>query len=84
MNGRQLLALLARLPPRVWLQAIVAVLGFALIAGFAALVVLLVLGFKAKAWLRRLFAGRPPAPRNAPKVIDVPYEIVERRDEEKR
>jgi hypothetical protein len=84
VNGRQLLALLARLPPRVWLQAIVAVLGFALIAGFAALVVLLVLGFKAKAWLRRLFAGRPPAPRNAPKVIDVPYEIVERRDEEKR
>jgi hypothetical protein len=92
VNGRQLLALLARLPPRVWLQALVAlfafvvlaVLGFALIAGFAALVVLLVLGFKAKAWLRRLFAGRPPAPRNAPKVIDVPYEIVERRDEEKR
>ena len=83
--------LLARLPARVWLQAILgligfvvlAVLGFALIAGVAAVVVLLILGFKAKAWIVGLFAGRPPK-RNAPKVIDVSYEIVERKDDERR
>ena len=93
MNGRfPLLELLARLPARVWLQAILgligfvvlAVLGFALIAGVAAVIVILILGFKAKAWLRSMFAGRPPPDRTTPKVIDVPYEIVERRDEEKR
>jgi hypothetical protein len=42
--------------------------------------VILILAFKAKAWLFGLFASRPPAERNAPKVIDVPYEIVERKD----
>jgi hypothetical protein len=91
VSGKQLLELLARLPARVWLQAILgligfvvlAVLGFAVIAGVAAVAVLLILAFKAKAWLRGLFAGRPPAPRNAPKVIDVSYEIVERRDDKR-
>jgi hypothetical protein len=91
MSGRQFLELLARLPARVWLQAIVglvgfvilAVLGFAVIAGIAAVVVLMILGFKAKAWLRGLFQAKPPAARNAPKVIDVPYEIVERKDDER-
>ena len=81
--------LLARLPAGVWLQAILgligfvvlAVLGFALIAGVAAVIVLLVLGFKAKAWLGAMFAGRPPPDRNAPKVIDVSYEIVDRKDD---
>ena len=90
MNGRQLLELLARLPARVWLQAILgligfvvlAVLGFAVIAGVAAVIVILILAFKAKAWLFGLFASRPPAERNAPKVIDVPYEIVERKDKD--
>lgn len=89
MNGRQILELLARLPARVWLQAILgligfvvlAVLGFAVIAGVVAMVVLLILGFKAKAWLRGLFAGRPPPDRNAPKVIDVHYEIVDKKDD---
>jgi len=84
--------LLARLPARVWLQAILgliafvvlAVLGFALIAGVAAVIVLLILGFKAKAWLLGLFQAKPPAPRNAPKVIDVSYEIVDRKDDERR
>ena len=91
MNARQFLELLARLPARFWLQAILgligfvvlAVLGFALIAGVAAVVVLLILGFKAKAWLRNAFGG-PPATRNAPRVIDVTYEVVERKDEERR
>ena len=84
--------LLARLPARVWLQAalgliafvVLAVLGFALIAGVAAVIVLLILGFKAKAWLLGLFQAKPPAPRNAPKVIDVSYEIVDRKDDERR
>jgi hypothetical protein len=89
VNGRQLLELLARLPARVWLQAVLGLIGFVvlalvsftLIAGVAVVIVLLVLGYKAKAWLRALFGGRPPAPRNAPKVIDVSYEIVERKDD---
>ncbi len=91
MNGRQFLELLSRLPARVWLQAILgligfvvlAVLGFALIAGAAAVVVLLILGFKAKAWLRNAFGGQL-ATRNAPRVIDVTYEVVDRKDEERR
>jgi hypothetical protein len=88
MNGRQFLEMLARLPARVWLQAILgligfvvlAVLGFAVIAGVAAVIVVLILGFKAKAWLLGLFAGRPPK-RDVSKVTDVPYEIVDRKDE---
>lgn len=89
MNGKQFLELLARLPARVWLQAILgligfvvlAVLGFAVIAGLAAVVLLLILGFKAKAWLRGLFQAKPPPDRNVPKVIDVSYEIVEKKDD---
>jgi hypothetical protein len=91
LNGKQFLELLARLPARVWLQAILgligfvilAVLGFAVIAGLAAVVLLLILGFKAKVWLRGLFTGKPPPERNAPKVIDVQYEIVDRKDDRK-
>jgi len=83
------LELLARLPARVWLQAILgligfvvlAVLGFALIAGVAAAALLLILGFKAKAWLGSMFAGKPASDRKTPKVIDVSYEIVEKDDE---
>ena len=81
--------ILARLPARVWLQAVIgllgfivlAVLGFALIAGVAAVLVLAILAFKAKEWIRGLFAGRPAPGGNAPKVIDVQYEIVERHDD---
>ena len=91
MNGRQLLELLARLPARVWFQAILglvgfvvlAVLGFAVIAGIAAVVLVVILAFKARQWLSGLFGGRPatpPAPmREGHKVIDVQYEIVDRR-----
>ncbi|MFO1160250.1 MAG: hypothetical protein U1E60_15520 [Reyranellaceae bacterium] len=91
MNGKQFLEMLARLPLRVWLQAIagligfvvLAVLGFAVIAGVAAVVLLAILGFKARDWIRRLFAPRSSAsPPSHPerKVIDVQYEIVDRRD----
>lgn len=95
MNGKQFLELLARLPARVWLQAILgligfvvlAVLGFAVIAGVAALVLVLILGFKARQWVAGLFR-RPPAPEpsrhDARKVIDVQYEIVDRRPEDVR
>ena len=66
MNGKQFLEMLARLPARVWLQAIIgligfvvlAVLGFAVIAGVAAVVLVAILAFKAKAWIAGLFAGR--------------------------
>ncbi len=58
MNGKQFLEVLARLPARVWLQAILglvgfvvlAVLGFAVIAGVAAIIVLAILAIKAKTW----------------------------------
>ncbi|WP_395709497.1 hypothetical protein [Reyranella sp.] len=91
MNGKQFLEMLARLPLRVWLQAIagligfvvLAVLGFAVIAGVAAIVLIAILGFKAREWIRRLFTGKPPPGPSAHagrKVIDVQYEIVERKD----
>ena len=94
MNGKQFLELLARLPARVWLQAILgligfvilAVLGFAVIAGVAALVLVAILGFKAKAWIAGLFGRRGPpaeqAPRDVRQVTDVRYEIVETKKDE--
>ena len=92
MNLKQFFEVLARLPARVWLQAalglagfiVLAVLGFALIAGVAAVVLLAILAFKAKVWFGGLFGGRPPAARNVPKVIDVQYEIVDRTDDRSR
>jgi len=89
MNGKQLLEALARLPARVWIQAILAligfvvlaVLGFAVIAGVAAVVLVLLLAFKAKAWILGLFRRDPrhePPGRQERKVIDVQYEIVDR------
>lgn len=96
MNGKQFLEMLARLPARVWLQAILgligfvvlAVLGFAVIAGVAAVVLVAILIFKARQWLASLFTGRPmpePSARQDRKVIDVQYEIVDRtKDDVKR
>ena len=100
MNGKQFLELLARLPARVWLQAILAivafvvlaVLGFAVIAGVAVVGVVLVFVFKARAWLARLFGGHgglpaePPAsvPRDLRQVTDVKYEIVEKDERPRR
>jgi len=91
LNSRQVFTILARLPARVWLQAavgligfvVLAVLGFAVIAGVVAITLLAILGFKIKVWLRGLFEGRTrggPPVRTVHKIIDVPYEIVERRD----
>ena len=61
MSGERtrLFEVLSRLPARVWIQAILAlivfvvlaVLGFAVIAGVAAVALVLLLGFKAKNWL---------------------------------
>ena len=92
VNGRpSLFALIARLPPRIWLQAalgliafaVLAVLGFAIIAGFVAVVVVILLIYRLRAWLMALFAGRPmpPAKTDGRKVTDVTYEIVDRSDE---
>jgi hypothetical protein len=92
LNGRQFLELLARLPARVWVQAalgllgfvVLAVLGFAVIAGVAAIALLAIFTFKAKVWLRSLFRDRSsagPPTRPEPKVIDVSYEIVDRRND---
>ena len=93
MNGQRpnIFALIARLPPRIWLQAalgliafaVLAVLGFAIIAGFVAVVVVILLIYRLRAWLMALFGGRPmpPARTDRPNVTDVTYEIVDRRDE---
>ena len=93
MNGKQFLEMLARLPARVWLQAVLgivgfivlAVLGFAVIAGVAVVVLAIIFAFKAKAWIAGLFGHRPPAesspPREMRQVTDVQYEIVEKRDD---
>jgi hypothetical protein len=89
VNRSQLLELLARLPARVWLQAalgllgfiVLAVLGFAVIAGILAVVLVVIFAFKAKAWLAGLMgrkAGPPSTMRQTTKVIDVQYEIVDR------
>ena len=87
MNRRpNFFELLSRLPPRVWLQAalgligfaVLAVLGFAVIAGFVAVVLVILLLYRLRAWVGRLFARTPPARTDEHKVIDVPYEIVER------
>ena len=61
VNGRRpsLFALIARLPPRIWLQAalgliafaVLAVLGFAIIAGFVAVVLVILLVYRLRAWL---------------------------------
>jgi hypothetical protein len=92
VNGRRpgLFEILARLPPRVWLQAalgligflVLAVLGFAVIAGFVAIAVVVLLLYRLRAWLQALLTGRPmpPAPTDR-KVTDVTYEIVDRRDD---
>ncbi len=89
MNGRQFFELLAHLPARVWFEvvlglvgfAILAVLGFAVIAGAAAAVLLVILAFKAKTWLAGLLGGRGPGgpPVRRGRVIDVQYEVIERR-----
>ena len=95
VNGRRpnFFELVARLPPRVWLQAalgligfaVLAVLGFAVIAGFVAVVLVILLVYRLRAWLMALFTGRPvpgpPARPGPPEVTDVPYEIVDRRDD---
>ncbi len=95
VNGRQLFELLARLPARVWLQAamglvglvVLAVLGFAVIAGVAALALMGIFAFKAKEWLRSLLADRPqagPPDRPRGRVTDVSFEIVDRREDDRR
>jgi 2-methylisocitrate lyase-like PEP mutase family enzyme len=90
MNGKQFLELLARLPARVWIQAILgligfivlAVLGFAVIAGVAAVGLVLLLAFKAKRWIlsffRRDIEPAPPARHHDGNVTDVQFEIVDR------
>jgi hypothetical protein len=88
MNRLGFLEFISRLPPRIWLQAalgliafaLLAVLGFAIIAGFVAVVVVILLIYRLRAWLMALFAGRPmpPARTDQPTVTDVTYEIVDR------
>jgi hypothetical protein len=92
VNGQRpsFLEFVSRLPPRLWLQAafglialaVLAVLGFAIIAGVVAVVVVILLGYRLRAWLAALFSGRPmPPARTDRSVTDVTYEIVDRRDD---
>ena len=93
VNGRpNFFALIARLPPRVWLQAalgliafaVLAVLGFAVIAGFVAVLVVIMLLYRLRGpgWMRRPVSAGPPAdaadPRRRPKGHRRTYEIVDR------
>jgi hypothetical protein len=94
MNRRpSLLEFVSRLPPRIWLQAalgligfaVLAVLGFAVIAGAVAIALVVLLLYRLRAWLIALFGGRsmPGPPARTDKVTDVPYEIVDRRDDKR-
>lgn len=95
MSAKQLFEALARLPARAWLQgafalvmlAVLAVLGFAVLAGIVVVALAVIFAFKAKAWLTRQFGGVPAPPPQRPdrrEVIDVHYEIVEKKDGEGR
>ena len=49
------------------------------------MILIVILGFKARQWLMSLFTGRPvpePPARQDRKVIDVQYEIVDRRKDD--
>ena len=91
MTARQVFEALARLPARVWFQAafalvgfvVLAVLGFAVIAAVALIGLIVILVFKARAWLGALLAGRPPQqpPERTPRrVTDVNYVVVDKKD----
>jgi len=95
VNGNRIsfLEFISRLPPRIWLQAalgliafaVLAVLGFAIIAGAVAIVVVVLLLYRLRAWLAALLSGRPmPPARTDRRVIDVQYEIVDKKDDERR
>ena len=91
MTAKQVFEALARLPARVWFQAafalvgfvVLAVLGFAVIAAVALIGLIVILVFKARAWLGALLAGRPPPqpPERTPRrVTDVNYVVVDKKD----
>ena len=95
MNGNRpsILEFISRLPSRIWLQAalgliafaVLAVLGFAVIAGFVAIAVVILLVYRLRAWLAALFSGRPmPPARTDRRVIDVQYEIVDKKDDQRQ
>ena len=95
VNGNRIsfLEFISRLPPRIWLQAalgliafaVLAVLGFAIIAGAVAIVVVVLLLYRLRAWLTALLSGRPmPPARTDRRVIDVQYEIVDKKDDKRR
>jgi hypothetical protein len=90
---RSFLESVSRLPPRIWLQAalgliafaVLAILGFAVIAGFVAIAVVILLLYRLRAWLMALLSGRPmPPARTDRRVIDVRYEIVDKKDDHRR
>ena len=97
MNGNRpgFFEFVSRLPPRIWLQAalgligfaVLAVLGFAVIACGVAIAVVILLLYRLRAWLAALLTGRPiaqpPARTDNRNVTDVTYEIVDRRKDDK-
>ena len=92
-NRPSFLEFVSRLPPRIWLQAafglivlaVLAVLGFAVIAALVAIAVVILLIYRLRAWLVALFSGRPmPPARTDHRVIDVQYEIVDKKNDDHR
>ena len=65
--------------------AVLAVLGFAVIAALVAIAVVILLIYRLRAWLVALFSGRPmPPARTDHRVIDVQYEIVDKKNDDHR
>jgi hypothetical protein len=82
-DGRpSLFALIARLPMRIWLQAtlgligfaVLAVLGFAVVAGVVAIALAALLIYRLRLWFATVLMGRsmsgPPAPPDSPGHVE--------------
>ena len=95
-NGSMpLFQMLSRIPAGLWLRgvgalllvAVMAAAGLALLAGFVAIVLLAVLGFKMRDFFARMFRSRgatePPA-QPGRRVIEAEYVIVDRRDRQRQ
>jgi hypothetical protein len=90
-----LFQMLSRIPAGLWLRgvgalllvALMAAAGLALLAGFVAIVLVAVLGFKMRDFFARMFRPRGTAqPPEQPgrRVIEAEYVIVDRRDRQRQ
>jgi hypothetical protein len=89
-----LFQMLSRIPAGLWLRgvgalvlvAVMAAAGLALLAGFVAIVLLAVFGFKMREFFARMFRSRSatqPPEQPGRRVIEAEYVIVDRRERQK-